>query len=639
VALVGCLLMAADGSEVRPWKPAGISSGKFESHAAFDPRTGDLYFVRSSPQFTGWRIFVSQCTDGGWSTPQPPAFAGDGVEADPYFTQDGGSLYFISTRSVDGAKQQDLDIWRVDRDAAGTWGAPVRLPEPVNSSGAEWFPRPGADGWLYFGSDRPGGLGRTDIWRARQDAAGRWKLENLGTAVNTAGDEYEPLPEPDGPRMILMADGSLYQTAKTLTGWVPRTKLGPEVNQNGTEIGALFSPSGRSLMFSRDTKGADSGEFFVWYEHGPEAWPPDCPKSAQTLSVPPDSPRWDLQGKAERAEYQGRNCLLLDGGAAVLNDLEMRDGVVDVDVATPASRGFFGIQFRIANEGANAEWVYLRQHKSGLPDALQYTPVLNTGLNWQIYNGPGFTGAVDIPRDVWFHLRLEVSGAQAKLYVKDLDNPVLVMNDLKSGVQKGQVALAVLTGATYFSNFEIRSTPDAPWERRLPPMPPGTLTKWSLSPSFDALERDLERPLSPAESAAMSWQEVEAEAPGFVAINRYRESPHPKVSFARDFSKRLEPQPGMKVVYARTSIHSHRDQVKKLYLGYSDDVSLFLNGKILFRGRSAQNFRDPAFLGIVSPENDAVYLPLKKGSNELVLAVSELGGGWGFICRLAEPES
>ena len=362
-------------------------------------------------------------------------------------------------------------------------------------------------------------------------------------------------------------------------------------------------------------------------------------QTPRTLPVPADSPRWDLQGQAKAAEYQGRKCLFLDGGAAVLNDCELRDGVVDVDVATPASRGFFGIQFRIANDGANAEWVYLRQHKSGLPDALQYTPVLNTGANWQIYNGPGFTGAVDIPRGVWFHLRLEVVGAQAKLYVKDMDKPALVMNDLKSGVQKGQVALYVLTGATYFTNFEIRTTPDAPWERRLPPMPQGALTKWSLSPSYDALARNLERPLAPSESDAIRWQDVEAEPPGFVVVYRYREAPHPRVSFANDFSKRLEPQPGMKVVYARTSIDSDRDQVKKLYIGYSDDVSVFLNGKILFRGRSAQNFRDPGFLGIVNPENDTVYLPLKKGTNELMLAVSELGGGWGFICRLADVEN
>src|SRR5215212_1149962 len=158
----------------------------------------------------------------------------------------------------------------------------------------------------------------------------------------------------------------------------------------------------------------------------------------QASSVPPDSPRWLLEGHAKQTEYLGRNSILLDGGAATLKDFEIRDGVIDVDVATPADRGFFGIQFRVDAEGNNGEWIYLRQHKSGQPDAMQYTPVLNTGLNWQIYNGPGFTGAVDIPKDVWFHLRLEVVGAQAKFYVKDMEKPALVMNDLKGGAQKGQ---------------------------------------------------------------------------------------------------------------------------------------------------------------------------------------------------------
>jgi hypothetical protein len=400
-------------------------------------------------------------------------------------------------------------------------------------------------------------------------------------------------------------------------------------------VGAWFAASLIGLSFSVAPKASAAAPRFLFGS----AADSQTPQTSRTLSVPTDSPRWDLQGQAKSAEYQGRKSLLLDGGAATLKDFELRDGVVDVDVATPASRGFFGIQFRISRDSANAEEVYLRQHKSGAPDAMQYTPVLNTGANWQIYNGPGFTGAVDIPKDAWFHLRLEVVGAQAKFYVKDMDKPALVMNDLKSGVQKGQVALYVLTGATYFSNFQIRTTPDAPWERRMPLMPPGTLTRWSLSPSYDALTRNLERPLPPSESEAIRWQDVEAEPPGFVVIYRYREAPHLRVSFANDFSKRLEPQPGMKVVYARTSIDSDRDQVKKLYIGYSDDVSVFLNGRILFRGRSAQNFRDPGFLGIINPENDAVYLPLKKGGNELMLAVSELGGGWGFICRLADMEN
>jgi hypothetical protein len=361
---------------------------------------------------------------------------------------------------------------------------------------------------------------------------------------------------------------------------------------------------------------------------------------AQTpLSVPADSSRWELGGEAKAADYLGRKCIMLDGGDATLKDFEMRDGVIDVDVATPAKRGFFGLQFRIDKDGLNAEEVYLRQHKSGLPDAMQYTPILNSGRNWQIYNGPGFTGAVDIPKSEWFHLRLEVTGAQARLYVKGMDNPALVMTDLKTGIQRGQIALYDLTGATCFSNFEVRTTPDAPWERHLPAMPPGTLTRWSISPSYDALARNLERPLTAAESRAIQWQDVEAEPPGFVVLYRYREAPHPKVSFQGDFSKRMEPQPGIKVLYARTTIDSDRDQVKKLEIGYSDDVSVFLNGQILYRGRSAQGFRDPGFLGIVNPENDAVYLHLKKGSNELVLAVSELGGGWGFICRLVDVET
>ncbi len=277
-------VLAAAHAEVRPWQPKGISSAQFESHAAFDPWNGDLYFVRSSPSFEGWRILTSHCGSQGWTEPVPPPFAGEGVEADPFFSADGRSLYFISSRSLagDGVARKDLDLWRVDRTPNSGWGTPVRLPEPVNSSSVEWFPRPSVDGWLYFGSRRPGGLGGNDIWRAREEG-GRWTVENLGPAVNTPGDEYEALPSHDGQRLIVMASDGLYETHKTASGWSPRVKLPAEVNVNGSEIGALFSPSGKSLLFARDTKGPLSGEFFVWHpddekeKGGHEAWPPDCP--------------------------------------------------------------------------------------------------------------------------------------------------------------------------------------------------------------------------------------------------------------------------------------------------------------------------------------------------------------------------
>jgi len=126
-------------------------------------------------------------------------------------------------------------------------------------------------------------------------------------------------------------------------------------------------------------------------------------------------------------------------------------------------------------------------------------------------------------------VRLEITGAQAKLCVNDMREPSLVMNDLKSGIRKGGVGLE---GSAYFSNFEIRETPPVAWERHEPTMPAATITKWSLSPSLDGLERDLERPLSKSEAAAMKWQDITAEPPGFVVINRYRRSPEVNPTFA-----------------------------------------------------------------------------------------------------------
>jgi len=66
---------------------------------------------------------------------------------------------------------------------------------------------------------------------------------------------------------------------------------------------------------------------------------PALARPADAVTLPPDSPRWELDGQAKAADYLGRRCLYLDGGAATVKDFEMRDGVVDVDVATPAKRG------------------------------------------------------------------------------------------------------------------------------------------------------------------------------------------------------------------------------------------------------------------------------------------------------------
>lgn len=276
---VGVIVVTGSGTRsptVEPWRPKGVSSVLFESHAAFDPRGGDMYFVRSDKSFAGWRILISHCDGERWSAPKPPSFAGKGLEADPWFTPDGARLYYISSRATGGMKSKDLDIWQVDRGPDGSWRNPVRLPAPVNSDEAEWFPRLASDGWLYFGSNRPGGAGKNDIWRARKDASGQWTVENAGSGLNTAGNEYEALPSPDGSSMILATDSGYFESHRTGDVWSPRVKLGPEINVNGSEIGALFSPSGKSVLFSRDIGESDSGEFFIWRREGAEDWPPRC---------------------------------------------------------------------------------------------------------------------------------------------------------------------------------------------------------------------------------------------------------------------------------------------------------------------------------------------------------------------------
>ncbi|MES2256426.1 MAG: hypothetical protein V4559_15470 [Pseudomonadota bacterium] len=261
---------------VERWNLPGISSPMWESHPAIDPLTGDLWFVRSDKKFSGWRILVSHCDKGRWSDPKASPFARAGLEADPFFTADGRTLYFISTRATGAGTSAALDIWLARRDAQNAWGVPERLPAPVNSPEAEWFPRPGLDGWLYFGSRRSGGMGKDDIWRAHKNSDESWIVENAGPGLNSADAEYEFQPAPDGKWGILATDKGLYRVEKTRKGWERREKFGPEINVDTSGIGPMIAPYGRMFVFSRDMGGNQSGELFAAHLDGAAKWPPVC---------------------------------------------------------------------------------------------------------------------------------------------------------------------------------------------------------------------------------------------------------------------------------------------------------------------------------------------------------------------------
>lgn len=358
--------------------------------------------------------------------------------------------------------------------------------------------------------------------------------------------------------------------------------------------------------------------------------------SASAVNVDFDSDRWQIKDPKARVENRlGRRSLYLTSGFAFLKDVAFENGVVEVDIAAPNLRSFVGIVFRLEKEG-DYEIVYFRPHKSGLEDAVQYTPSFNGSACWQLYSGQGFVTAVDIPKEQWVHARIEISGLGGKVYFNNSEKPVLVIGDLKRGYSRGSVGLWGFANGGHFSNFTYRVDPIGDrLEKKPPPVPARILAKWELSEAFDIDKRNPERLPSQSDIKAMTWQAVGVEWPGMVVVNRYRRTAE-IVPFFRDPSERIGKREGRKVVFARTTVYSDRNQIKKMSLGYSDEITIFLNSRPVFTGHSAFRFRDPGFLGIMDVEDDAVYLNLKKGRNEILLGVADYFGGWGFICRIDE---
>ncbi|MCD4747081.1 MAG: SMP-30/gluconolactonase/LRE family protein [Bacteroidales bacterium] len=335
---------------------------------------------------------------------------------------------------------------------------------------------------------------------------------------------------------------------------------------------------------------------------------------AQNDIIPFNSDNWQIfSGKLE--EHLGRQSL---SGSAMLKDVEFEDGIIEFDIAVTGQRSYPGIRFR-AQSRANAENIYIRPHIIGVSqDALQYTPIFNNEACWQLYNGDGFTTGIDMPENEWVHVKIEVSGSQARVYIGNTKNPTLKIEYLKHGKSKGGIALiSPANGSAHFSNFKINSTAKLNFN---PPLkeetPPGMITDWEISQPFKYSKIDLEKNPIQQGLTDIKWQKVNCEESGLVNISRniQRRGREP------DF------------IFARTFLESDKTEIKELKFGYSDYIVIFLNGELLFSGSSPYQGRGTAFLGIIGLY-DAVMLPLKKGQNELLLIVGETFGGWGFMCQ------
>jgi len=114
------------------------------------------------------------------------------------FTKDGKKFYFTRCDEkmiVGKYEEYNCVIYVMKKDAAGIWGAPVRLNENINMKG-QWNSQPSVspDGKiLFFTSKRPGGIGMHDIWFSTSTKDDNWgPASNLGQGVNTIFTDMSP---------------------------------------------------------------------------------------------------------------------------------------------------------------------------------------------------------------------------------------------------------------------------------------------------------------------------------------------------------------------------------------------------------------------------------------------------------------
>lgn len=222
-----------------------------------------MLFTRRMSKDADEDLYSARRIDGVWQSgiSMPGTVNTRYHEGMSAMVKSGKKIYFTACGrpSVAGA----CDIWEAIFDAAVPAMAEQQpLLGSLNSEQWESQATVSCDGqWLYFASNRPGGLGGTDIWYSMRDGYGHWtEPRNAGPYINSAGDEEAPFLANDGQALFFSSTGhpgmgeqDLFVVWRDADGnWTPAVNLGPPVNSAYREIGINITADGKTGYFASD---------------------------------------------------------------------------------------------------------------------------------------------------------------------------------------------------------------------------------------------------------------------------------------------------------------------------------------------------------------------------------------------------
>lgn len=238
-----------------------------------------LYLMSNRPGGFGFDLWVSERErrDAPWAPPVNlgPLINSPGFEDAPALSRDGHWLFFVSDR-LGGFGGQDIwASWRPHTHDNFGWQAPTNLGPGVNSPFADVGPGYFEDDEtgtpkLFFGSDRAGGVGASDIYVSELTADGTFGPAMLVPELSGPDRDSRPAIRADGLEIFLHtgAFGSedlLVSTrASVFDVWETPTNLGPVINTAFRDLQPYFSADRKSLFFASTRPGGEGlGDIYV----------------------------------------------------------------------------------------------------------------------------------------------------------------------------------------------------------------------------------------------------------------------------------------------------------------------------------------------------------------------------------------